>query len=306
VKRTAVAVLLAACGSSSGAPPHDAGKRAPTPARALDAGVAPPPEYKKALKHGWDLAHAGDHAGAVAAFEGALWARPDDPRALTELSWEALQNGDLTVARRAADRAITVAKDPRLQAQAYYNRGRCAEASGDTAAAKADYQHSLALRANRTVTNRLEALGDASLTLETTSPLAGPFDDAAGFCAELGLPASDVGDPTLEDDVWCSVTPLEVPEVKTLPTGVDRIAVFRHAETTNGVSLDLALHTARGWWVLTDFGVEDAWPSTGITIVEATGAGVDLLSSTGGDNYRTYCTTAGKAPTCSGPWELPK
>jgi tetratricopeptide (TPR) repeat protein len=303
VRRAAAAALfLAGCGSSSGSttPPPPA----PADARIAHDAAAPAPSYKAALRQGWDLAHAGDHAAAVVAFQAALAQRPDDPRALTELSWEALQADDLALAIRSADRAIAVATDPRLQAQAYYNLGRAAEARSDAVVAIDDYQRSLALRPNRTVAQRLAALTGRAPAVAEPARFAGPFADLAAFCAELGLPASDVGDPTLADDVWCSPTPVAVPGATTLPPGVDRVAVVRHADTTAEVTLDLAFQTAKGWWVLADFGTEDAWPRTGIEIAASHGAALDIVSTSGGKRFTTRCTHGSHGPTCAVPEEI--
>lgn len=58
--------------------------------------------YPQAMADGARQMAAKDVRAAAASFQAALDARPDDPRALAELSWASLLAGDFAAAKRAA------------------------------------------------------------------------------------------------------------------------------------------------------------------------------------------------------------
>lgn len=264
--------------------------------------------FRRALKTGRELAQQGDAEGAVAAFEQALAARPDDARALSELSWAALLAGDLALAERSAKRSAELATDPKLEAASLYNLGRIAEEQGDPTAALDAYRRSLALRPSRTVERRVLALaapaGEA--WTETPVPLAGPFADLDGFCADLGLDSDD------SDDAWCLPEGTAVAAVATLPAPFDAMLQLRHAEAPADTSIDLALHTAKGWYVLTDFGADGPWIGSEVTAVEVVHGRVVLRSRTWQGRLESYradhITVCGAGvsgvPSCLGPLRI--
>jgi hypothetical protein len=115
--------------------------------------------YRKGLFRGRALAAEQRWGEAASAFEGALAAIPGDPRALSELSWAAVQAGDFAKARVAAADSVRLAREPRVRAASFYNAGRAAEGLGDPAAALRFYAMSLASRQSAVVAERLQALG---------------------------------------------------------------------------------------------------------------------------------------------------
>lgn len=145
--RSTVSVSVAALALAAGA-------LAATPA----LGAASDDAYRAAIAEGRKLEKQGDHAGAVGAFQAAVAAHPDDPVALSELGWAAFLTKDLTRAAESTERAIAVAKDPRLKAASLYNLGRIEEERGAPARALELYQQSLALRPNAAVQKRLSGL----------------------------------------------------------------------------------------------------------------------------------------------------
>jgi tetratricopeptide (TPR) repeat protein len=305
--RVSAAVLLATAACSSGgskkeAPGHDAA------AEIADAGAAREADakaYRRALRRGRELAQQGDAPGAVAAFQEALAARPDDARALSELSWAALGAGDLGLAARSAQRSIDLATEPRVQAASLYNLGRIREEQGDPAAALEAYRRSLALRPNRTVERRVLALAApaGSAWTDAPVPLAGPFADLAAFCADLGLDTDD------SDDAWCLPEGTAVAAVAELPAPFDRMVQLRHGEAPADTSIDLALHTAAGWYVLTDFGADGPWTGTDVTAVEVAHGRIVLrarawqgrLEAYRADTITVCGVGASGRPSCLGP-----
>ena len=121
---------------------------------------------------------------AVTQFEAALRARPNDPVALSELGFAALQAGDLVQARTATESALATTKDRALLAASLYNLGRIAEATDDRNAAVAAYRRSLTLRKSAEVTGRLAALDPSTPAAVPLSvaPIQGPFASLDAFC----------------------------------------------------------------------------------------------------------------------------
>jgi tetratricopeptide (TPR) repeat protein len=110
------------------------------------------------LRRGRQLAAKGQHAEAVAAFDAALRAVPDEPRVLLELGWELRAAGKLPRAEEICRKAAQVATAPSERGKALYNLGRVLEQKSDKPGAIAAYRDSLKLRENRTVRERLLGL----------------------------------------------------------------------------------------------------------------------------------------------------
>lgn len=124
-------------------------------------------QIRAAVKEGREHARAGRHAQAVTSFERALAVLPTDMRTRCELGWSAFNAGDAARAGRELDAAISrwesvpplETRDRNAFASCLYNRARVAEDRGDRPVAVGLYVRSLALRPNRTVEQRLQALG---------------------------------------------------------------------------------------------------------------------------------------------------
>lgn len=114
--------------------------------------------YATSLRAGRKAAAAKRWGEAANGFRQALADRPEDPVALSELSWALLSAGDAPHALEAAELAVGRTTDPKQKASALYNAGRAAEALGDLTRARSLLQASLKLRTNDTVQQRLEHL----------------------------------------------------------------------------------------------------------------------------------------------------
>jgi tetratricopeptide (TPR) repeat protein len=215
-----VVLVLAACGKEN--------KEAPAPApaepvapltEARDAGLdraasppAPAPtidyrataSYGAALVLGRKLVHADKFAEATRAFEDALSKLPDDPVALSELSWSAFKAGQLDRAAKAARKSASATGNKRLRAASLYNLGRVLEARAERDGAVAAYLTSYRLRPRPAVAKRLYALGAEIPAggLQRAMPLAGPATELTELCAEpcVAPVTSGVTGPTHIDE----------------------------------------------------------------------------------------------------------
>jgi tetratricopeptide (TPR) repeat protein len=106
------------------------------------------------MADGVRLMAARDFAAAATAFEAALAAKPDDARALAELSWAQFSAGDFAAAEETAVKASSATSDRPVLAMALYNQGRALEALDRPTEAQEAYTSSLALRDNREVRSR--------------------------------------------------------------------------------------------------------------------------------------------------------
>ncbi len=86
--------------------------------------------YLKALTAGRRATKAAKYEDAVSAFNTALTARPNDPRAYAERGYAALLAKDYTGAEADLVRAAQGTKDRVLRAQIFYNLGLVREANG--------------------------------------------------------------------------------------------------------------------------------------------------------------------------------
>lgn len=126
------------------------------------------------IQTGRKHAEAREWAPAVMEFEAALRLTPDDAMALNELSFVALQAGDVLKAKQAGSGALNRAVDPRLKAAALYNLGRIAEREGDAPGAKSYYLQSEALRPGQEVYQRRAGLDDPSRNPKPVLPCNQP------------------------------------------------------------------------------------------------------------------------------------
>ena len=117
------------------------------------------------------LASARRHAAALdwraceRELEQAARIAPRNPIVLGELTWAALQAGDASRADVVGRVAVGLGGPASLRAQLLYNAGRAAQALGDVARARADYDASLRLRPNDEVSAQRDSL-TASAELE--------------------------------------------------------------------------------------------------------------------------------------------
>jgi tetratricopeptide (TPR) repeat protein len=221
--------------------------------------AAPPPKIEKvgadaqrkynvALARGRKLEDKKDYPGAVAAFQEALTAIPDDPWALSELGWAAYLAKDLALAEKATRQAIAVNGEPNQKGASLYNLGKIEEAKGNKAAAARAYAASLQARPNKTVRAALIALDPAAaaaLDPFSPQPMLGPFPTPAAFCAQL---KDDDGNACN-----CAEQPIATFE------GKDLAPPYLHAQVLEsscdpGTQEALALETKAGWFVAPNAG----------------------------------------------------
>ena len=108
-------------------PPHDAGEDAALRPADRDAAKT----YLKALDEGRRATRATKYEDARAAFDRALTARKDDPRALAERGYAALLANDLDRAQEDIEKALVLgALDRALEASVQFNRGLVLEKRG--------------------------------------------------------------------------------------------------------------------------------------------------------------------------------
>jgi tetratricopeptide (TPR) repeat protein len=137
------------------------------------------------LRRGRQLASQGQHAEAVAAFDAALRAVPDEPRVLLELGWELRAAGNLPRAEEICRRAVQMSTTDPDRAKALYNLGRVLESKGDKPNAIVAYRDSLRLRENKTVRERLIALGVKPDPPKAEPPKIDDSEKCAEACTEI-------------------------------------------------------------------------------------------------------------------------
>jgi tetratricopeptide (TPR) repeat protein len=162
--RLAILILLFVAAAS--AAPKKVVRDAPAP---TDAQKSASRTMAAELRRGRALAGKGQHAAAVAAFDAALGAVPDEQRVLLELGWELRAAGDLARAEEVCRKGARPGVEPPLRAPALYNLGRVLEDKGDKSGAIAAYRESLGLRENRIVRERLLDL-DPTAQSDATRP----------------------------------------------------------------------------------------------------------------------------------------
>ena len=248
--------------------------------------------YSQAMAEGARQMAAKDSRAAAASFQAALDARPDDPRALAELSWASFLARDFAAAAKAASRATYYTRDPRLQAMAYYNLGRASEALGATADAEAAYAASLDLRDNPEVRTRLKHLAPALLAPHR---LAGPFARPEDSCTSPCKVDRNVSPR------WNGAAGLASPF---------RDAVKLDVDDPDGFPLvSIAVELTDGWYVLPAIGRaaqghggqhSAALRMAGHRLVVDWNAAVGRF---GHDDVSAIfvCGLAGKQPSCVGP-----
>jgi len=235
---------------------------------------------------------AKDFLAAAKSFKAALDARPDDPRALAELSWASFLAGDFAAAAQAAWSATYYTRDPRLQAMAYYNLGRAREALGAIADAEAAYAASLDLRDNPEVRTRLKHLAPALLAPHR---LAGPFARPEDSCKSPCQVDRDVSPR------WSGAAGLASPFRDAVKIDVD--------DRDRYPLVSIAVELTDGWYVLPTIG-RAARGHGGGHRAELRMVGHRLVVDWGAEVGRFghnevsasfVCGLAGEQPSCVGP-----
>jgi tetratricopeptide (TPR) repeat protein len=142
-------------------------------------------QYKEALNRGRGLQKKKDWAGAIAAFEQALAAIPNDATAYSEISQCGFLKKDYKLSEEAARKSVAFATSPKVRAASLYNLGRVQEERGEKAAAIESYSQSLLDRPNKTVRERLLKLDPkaaAATDPVAPKPMDGPVANLEKWC----------------------------------------------------------------------------------------------------------------------------
>ena len=197
--------LVAACSGNADSSPT--ARRLATadpssaPLRAVSASASAQseasPRARSLLLEGRRFAKLERWVDAQRALTEAAKVAPEDVTILTELGWAALHAGDLDAAERVSKDALVAATDPRVRAQILYNLGRVAEARGANADASHFYEQSLALRASKSVEERLKSVGGTApaAPVPRDIPCNKTFANTAALCACLtnGVSTAECG-----------------------------------------------------------------------------------------------------------------
>lgn len=175
-------VLAITSAHVAAAPPAAAKTPAPRPPTAEQQ-----KKYKEALNLGRTLEKKNDWAGAMAAFDSALAAIPNDATAYSEISVCGFQKKDYRLAEDAARKSVAFANNPKVRAASLYNLGRVQEQRGEKDAAVESYSQSLLDRPNKTVRERLlkiDPKAAAATDPVAPKPMEGPFASLEKWCKD--------------------------------------------------------------------------------------------------------------------------
>jgi hypothetical protein len=266
--------------------------------------------YAAAMATAKQKAAAKDYPAAVAAYQAALAAQPDDATALSELSWASFLAGDYATAEHTGVLAAASAKQPALQAMAWFNAGHAEEAQGKLRSARESYQRSLALRDNADVKRWLAG---ATAALLAPHALLGPFATPEAFCAAQKLTAEQCQPKPRYDDSGHD-SGFEVAAIAGQSTGgsfkgVAMIEAEGPMPEADFPVMNLAIQVGTQWYVLPDVGTAASGHGGGYTVEpHMVGARlvIDWHESVGrfghSDEASTIvCGVASGAPSCAGP-----
>ena len=230
---------------------------------------APAESYDQALARGQKLARDKKYPDAMRAFEAALAARPDDARALSELSWVAFRANELDRAKQAAEASVAAAEEPKLKAASLYNLGRVAEAQGDWNEAAKAYKESLKLRPHKAVERRLASVESPV----RPQRLDGPYADEKSFCAAQRARAPEHARSQFACSLATGALNFEF-EAKAPFLGIGM------AETDDAAgTLHLAIQTSAGWFVFDEWVYHDEFNMVTVDAVEVAGQRIIIRNS---------------------------
>jgi hypothetical protein len=223
--------------------------------------------FQAEVAEGRRLHQAQDYEGALAAYARALDMVPGDPRTLSEQGWAALFAGRLDDADAALRRAEEMAgdDDPRLRASILYNRGRVAEARGQTATAVDAYQRSLRLRPHPAAYQHLTALAGGTRYVfgPEVRRLQGPYGKLGELCEEERSLSEAAGEGDGVEAFAClpdaakgmHARVVDVPAGGSVRPPWKGLRFVETRPSASTVRLHGALRTDDGWFVLPDVAV---------------------------------------------------
>jgi len=164
--------------------------------------------YHAALSAGRKATLDKDYPAAIKAFDGALAAKPEDPRALSERGYAKLLARDFKSARTDLDKSARTTTDNKLRAAIAFNQGLSAESLGEAAAAQLYFARSNALNPTKPAQTKLEGKSKCPAALtkdEVKGSFVGSWRDAwtamtIAYAAEV-FPNTVEDKPTSDDAV---------------------------------------------------------------------------------------------------------
>lgn len=126
--------------------------------------------YWKAMNDGRKATLAKKFDDAIAAFDAALVAVPDDARAYTERGYAKLLAKDYDAAVVDLDKAAARTTDKKLLAQVWFNYGLAAEGKGDAEKARAAFARSNELNPTNAAKKKLEGKSTCPAKIEGKQP----------------------------------------------------------------------------------------------------------------------------------------
>jgi tetratricopeptide (TPR) repeat protein len=167
-------------------------------------------DYQKAMNDGRKATREKKTEDAVAAFDRALKAIPDDARAYGERGYARILAKDWKAGLADLDKAAALTNDKKLLGQIWFNYGLAAEGVGDAEKARAAFARSNAYNPTKAAKDKLAGKAACTATIdEAGDTSAETFDDWKAAYEDLrkhdeGYPAwsGDASMKALCGDAW--------------------------------------------------------------------------------------------------------
>jgi hypothetical protein len=133
-------------------------REAPRPADGKPVDATTPEQrkaFKAAIRDGRKATAKNQFSAAIAAYDAALAAIADHPRALSGRGYAKLLSGDLDGATTDLERALSLSPPPEIQGAAHFNLGLVAEKRGELTEAKRQFQLSNTIRPSKAAAKKL-------------------------------------------------------------------------------------------------------------------------------------------------------
>jgi tetratricopeptide (TPR) repeat protein len=243
-------------GSGSAIATPAAGSGSGSGSGSADAAVVPEDPklraaYRAGMRTGRKATDAKRWAEAIAGFDEALAAKPNDPRALGERGFAKLLEGkDLAAASRDLDLAAGGTKDPKLLSTIAFNRGLIEEKRGNSANAIAWFVLANTLRptaaaAKKIAGNTCPVRVAKELTLDYK-----PIDGGDVVAIVNAMPAETETKVKTPEEAWERITEARTapafPAIVTASDGAERVTYVVWKYGTQHHALPIGVHQSGG------------------------------------------------------------